>query len=97
MWRKRCSIGVWTGITGAEPTRWRQALADAPDGVAQTIDGITGETVSYTYDAVNRLATAQTADGSWGDAYTCDGWGNLTQKTVTKGSAPPTARRSTRR
>src|ERR1035441_3113456 len=26
--------------------------------IAQSIDGVTGETVNYTYDAVNRLATA---------------------------------------
>lgn len=56
--------------------------------IAQTIDGVTGEQVSYTYDALNRLATAQTADASWGQAYTYDGWGNLTGKTVTKGTGP---------
>jgi YD repeat-containing protein len=56
--------------------------------VGQTIDGVSGETVSYTYDALNRLATAQTASSAWGQAYTYDGWGNLTGKTVTKGTAP---------
>jgi RHS repeat-associated protein len=56
--------------------------------VSQTIDGVTGETVSYTYDGLNRLSTAQTADSSWGQAYTYDGWGNLSGKTVTKGTAP---------
>lgn len=43
----------------------------------------------YTYDSLNRLATAQTAGaGGWGQSYTFDGFGNLTDQTVIKGSAP---------
>ena len=41
---------------------------------------------TYAYDAVNRLSTAGTAS-TWGDSYTYDTWGNLTAKTVTKGTA----------
>jgi YD repeat-containing protein len=48
-------------------------------------DSVTGENVTYTYDALNRLSTA-TASGLWGQAYTYDGFGNLTGKTVTLGS-----------
>jgi RHS repeat-associated protein len=45
-------------------------------------------TVAYTYDQVNRLATAQTPTAAtWGDSYGYDAWGNLLQKTVTKGTA----------
>jgi RHS repeat-associated protein len=45
-------------------------------------------TTAYTYDQVNRLSTAQTPSApTWGDSYTYDAWGNLTQKTVTKGTA----------
>jgi RHS repeat-associated protein len=43
-------------------------------------------TVSYTYDQVNRLSTAQTAS-SWGDSYVYDPWGNLLQKNVNLGTA----------
>ena len=50
-------------------------------------DSVTGENVTYTYDALNRLSTA-TASGLWGQAYTYDGFGNLTGKTVTLGSGP---------
>src|SRR5205823_6631066 len=56
--------------------------------ITQSIDGITGEQVTYTYDPLNRLIRAETADNLWGNAYAYDGFGNLTAKTVTKGSAP---------
>jgi RHS repeat-associated protein len=42
--------------------------------------------VSYSYDQVNRLATAQTSS-TWGNSYTYDAWGNLLQKNVIKGTA----------
>jgi len=54
--------------------------------IIQSISG--GQTVNYTYDSLNRLATAQATDGSWGNAYGYDGFGNLTEKAVTAGSAP---------
>jgi RHS repeat-associated protein len=59
--------------------------------VAETIDGVSGETVQYAYDSLQRLASAQTTGSSgpqWGEVYTYDGFGNLTGKNVTKGSAP---------
>jgi RHS repeat-associated protein len=56
--------------------------------ISQLIDGVLGETVNYTYDAVNRLATAQATNNSWGNAYSYDGFGNLTGSTVTAGTAP---------
>ena len=45
-------------------------------------------TAAYTYDQVNRLATAQTPSAAtWGDSYVYDAWGNLLQKNVIKGTA----------
>jgi RHS repeat-associated protein len=48
-------------------------------------------TQSFTYDVLNRIATAQSQATSgtncWGNSYTMDAWGNLTAKTVTKCSA----------
>jgi len=41
--------------------------------------------VSYTYDQVNRLSSAQTSS-TWGDSYTYDAWGNLLTKSVTVGT-----------
>jgi RHS repeat-associated protein len=49
-------------------------------------NALSGETVTYTYDSLNRMATA--AGSGWGEAYTFDGFGNLTTKQVTAGSGP---------
>jgi RHS repeat-associated protein len=55
-------------------------------------DLISGEQVNYTYDALNRLATAETSPNSnvtqWGQSFTYDGFGNLTNVNVIAGSAP---------
>src|ERR1017187_8782577 len=58
--------------------------------ITQSTDGTIagGETVVYTYDTLNRLTKADTTSAAWGDAYTYDGFGNLTAKTQTKGTAP---------
>jgi len=56
--------------------------------VSQTIDGVLGETVTYQYDALNRLIAATASNNSWGEAYGFDGFGNLQSKTPTVGSAP---------
>jgi YD repeat-containing protein len=60
--------------------------------IVSSVDGVTGENVSYTYDSLNRLiaaATTGTSGVQWGDSYTYDGFGNLTSKVPTKGAAPP--------
>jgi RHS repeat-associated protein len=56
--------------------------------IVSSQDYISGETVQYAYDSLLRLASAQTTGTQWGEAYTYDGFGNLTGKTPTKGSAP---------
>jgi RHS repeat-associated protein len=55
--------------------------------IGSQYNSMTGETVSYSYDPLNRLSAASGA--GWGTSYTYDGFGNLTDKTVTAGSAPP--------
>ena len=57
--------------------------------ITQQIDHISGEQVTYQYDQLNRLSHAETLDNSWGLSYGYDGFGNLTAKTVTKGTAIP--------
>jgi len=54
--------------------------------VLSTNDNISGEGVGYMYDSLKRLIAAQA--GSWGESYSYDGFGNLTAKTPTMGSAP---------
>jgi len=59
--------------------------------IVSSSDAITGENVSYTYDSLNRLigaATTGTTGVQWGDSYSYDGFGNLTSKVATKGTAP---------
>lgn len=51
-------------------------------------DNISGEQVVYAYDALNRLASAGATNNSWGQSYAYDGFGNLTDQTVTAGTAP---------
>jgi RHS repeat-associated protein len=50
-----------------------------------------GRTQTFTYDALNRVATAQsqatTGAACWGQNYGIDSWGNLTTENVTKCSA----------
>ena len=49
--------------------------------VSSMYNAVSGETVTYTYDSLNRLATA--GGSGWGEAYTFDPFGNLTTKQVT--------------
>jgi RHS repeat-associated protein len=52
----------------------------------------TGEQVTYAYDALNRLISAVTTDNpnvtQWGQQFVYDGFGNLREKDLIKGSAP---------
>ena len=48
---------------------------------------ITGESVTYAYDSLNRLISAS-AGGHWGLSFSYDGFGNRLSQNVTAGSAP---------
>ncbi len=92
------SLGQLTQITGqmfngqnyftAINMQYNYVAGQNNGRISSTVDGVTGETVNYTYDSLNRLATAASTNGAWGNAYTYDGWGNLTAKTITQGTAP---------
>ncbi len=56
--------------------------------ITQSVDHISGETVQYTYDVLNRLTRAETTSAAWGQAFTYDLFGNLTAKTAVKGNPP---------
>jgi hypothetical protein len=56
--------------------------------ITSSTDGVLGETVNYTYDSYNRLASAQATNNAWGNAYIYDGFSNWIGETVTAGSAP---------
>jgi RHS repeat-associated protein len=38
-------------------------------------------TQSFTYDTLNRIASAQSSGTQWGETFTIDSWGNLTNET----------------
>ena len=56
--------------------------------VVQAIDGVSGETISYQYDALKRLLSASSSPNTggtpaaWAQSYSYDGFGNLTGKTL---------------
>ncbi len=52
--------------------------------ITSSVDGISGETITYTYDALKRLAGA--GSNTWSAGYTYDGYGNLFQ---ISGIGPP--------
>ena len=59
----------------------------ANNGKASSMyNAVSGETVTYTYDSLNRLLTA--SGSGWGEQYGFDPFGNLLSKTVTSGSGP---------
>ena len=50
----------------------------------------TTRSTSYSYDALNRIATAGTSQSTlWGQSFGYDPWGNLLSETVTQGTALP--------
>jgi RHS repeat-associated protein len=56
--------------------------------ITQSVDSLSGETVDYAYDSLNRLISAATTGPQWGLSFGYDGFGNRLSQTVTKGSAP---------
>ena len=45
--------------------------------IANSVNAINGETVTYQYDAIQRLVSASSTAG-WSSGYSYDGYGNLT-------------------
>jgi len=52
--------------------------------ISSQTDAISGETVTYAYDSLNRMLSA--SGSGWTDTYAYDGFGNLTTKTPTGGA-----------
>src|ERR1700722_13939238 len=51
--------------------------------ISSMSNAISGETITYTYDSLNRLLTAN--GSGWGEQYGFDPFGNLLSKTVPAG------------
>ena len=57
--------------------------------IATQTNALSGETVEYLYDSLNRLMSAATPGvGGWGLSFAYDGFGNRTNQAVTKGGGP---------
>jgi len=72
--------------------------------ITQMADAISGETVSYSYDALKRLTSASSAPisgstpAAWTQAFQYDGFGNLTSKVLNGGgNAVPSVNAATNR
>ncbi len=76
-----------TNVTaGSENLTYHYPTGANNGKVSSMYNAVSGETVTYTYDSLNRLLTVN--GSGWGDQYGFDPFGNLLSKTVTAGSAP---------
>jgi YD repeat-containing protein len=57
--------------------------------ITGSVDSVTGESTTYSYDALNRLSGA--SNGLWSASYGYDGFGNLTSKSGAGGAPAMTA------
>ena len=68
-----------TGISGLGQNITYNFPAGSNNGkIASQYDAVSGETVSYQYDSLNRLISASAA--GWSQSYSYDGFGNLTNR-----------------
>jgi RHS repeat-associated protein len=79
-------------VPGALDLSYVYPAAGSNNGrISAETNNLTNTQVSYTYDQLNRLATAVSATGgttNWGLGFSYDVYGNRTAQTVTAGSAP---------
>jgi YD repeat-containing protein len=71
-------------VSGSYHYKYNYSATQNNGRIISMQDVISGETVTYIYDSLNRLAQASaTGDptGAWSQQFAYDGFGNLTQKT----------------
>jgi len=88
--RQYNSLGQVTSIVASGSTSlnrtYRYPTGTNNGKISSMTDNISGETVTYQYDSLNRLISA--AGSGWGENYGYDSFGNLLSKTPTSGSPP---------
>jgi RHS repeat-associated protein len=72
-------------ITGALDINYNFPAGTNNGKISTQTDNLSGETVTYQYDSLNRLLSA-TSNQSWSETYGFDGFGNLLSKTGTGGA-----------
>ena len=75
-------------VPGVMDHEYRFSATQNDGRITQRKDWVSGEEITYQYDSLNRLISAQTTGPDWGQSFGYDGFGNLLSQTVTKGSAP---------
>ena len=70
-------------VSGLKDMQYDYGAGSNTGRVMSATDNISGETVQYVYDQLQRLVAAQTTSSAipWGETYSYDGFGNLTGKT----------------
>jgi hypothetical protein len=82
------SMGQLTNINaGSLNITYNYSATQNNGKINSQVDNLTGEQVTYAYDSLSRLISAQ-AGSSWGQGFGYDPFGNLTDKTVLAGSVP---------
>ena len=84
------AMGQLTNITvpGSLNITYNYSSTQNNGNITSQVDSLTGEQATYAYDSLNRLISAQ-AGTSWSQGFVYDPFGNLTDKNVLAGSAPP--------
>ncbi len=81
-YNSRLQLTALNGVTFTYP--------GSNNGKIQTqYDPVSGETITYQYDSLNRLISA-IGNGTWGQTYAYDGFGNLTAKNAAPGKTAQT-------
>src|ERR1035438_2115950 len=74
-------------ITGSQPLNISYNFTAGQNNgkITSQTDNLSGETVTYQYDSLNRLLSASSSQ-SWSETYGFDAFGNLLSKTPTGGA-----------
>ena len=80
------TLKVQAGINTFENLTYNYPTGANNGKLSSINNAVSGETVTYAYDSLNRLLTA--SGSGWGESYGFDPFGNLLSKTVTSGSGP---------
>ncbi|MEZ5355297.1 MAG: RHS repeat-associated core domain-containing protein [Bryobacteraceae bacterium] len=92
----RISAGAGGG-NGAVDLNYTYSTTQNNGKITQLVNAVSGETVVYQYDSLQRLTSAVKTGGSapWSTAYAYDGWGNLTQMGASSYGVDPGTNRLT--
>jgi YD repeat-containing protein len=69
-------------VPGAMDMQYIYPTGQNSGRISSSIDYVLGEVLNYTYDPLNRLASAAATNGAWSQWYRYDGFRNLTYKSA---------------